>query len=300
MDWLDDWFGNSSEVDSGSNTEYGGGTSEYTGGGYSYGSGNGNYYASPTGGWENVNPDLTNYNPDYSNNWSWFNTDNSSSNNSYSIPDYFGTGTSAASGGGTQPIYQPQDTSNPFGSISQTLSGLFNNPQALGLAGKGVAALFEGYQNKKKAAAMQQLAKNTALDPFGSQRQFYQQQAQQAVINPYDSPIVKAQIEQLQNAQNIKDAQAGRRSNMLTSSPAVMAEMAKIAQNYQQQMAVQGGANIAPSGGLAQILQSGSNADTNGYISPLLTAAGYGVQDNALANLTAEQKKLLGQQWANA
>ena len=191
-------------------------------------------------------------------------------------------------------------TSNPFGSISQTLSGLFNNPQALGLAGKGVAALFEGYQNKKKAAAMQQLAKNPALDPFGSQRQFYQQQAQQAVTNPYDSPIVKAQIAQLQNAQNIKDAQAGRRSNMLTSSPAVMAEMAKIAQNYQQQMAVQGGANIAPSGGLAEILSKGTTYDTNGYISPLLTAAGYGVQDNALANLTAEQKKLLGQQWANA
>ena len=191
-------------------------------------------------------------------------------------------------------------TSNPWGSISQTLSGLFNNPQALGLAGKGVAALFEGYQNKKKAEAMQQLAKNPALDPFGSQRPFYQQQAQQAVTNPYDSPIVKAQIEQLQNAQNIKDAAAGRRSNMLTSSPAVMAEMAKIAQNYQQQMAVQGGANIAPSGGLAEILSKGTTYDTNGYISPLLTAAGYGVQNNALANLTAEQKKLLGQQWANA
>ena len=191
-------------------------------------------------------------------------------------------------------------TSNPMGSIQQTLSGLFNNPQALGMAGKGVAALFEGYQNNKKAAAIQQLAKNPALDPFGSQRQFYQQQAQQAVTNPYDSPIVKAQIEQLQNAQNIKDAQAGRRSNVLTSSPAVMAEMAKIAQNYQQQMAVQGGANIAPSGGLAEILSKGTTYDTNGYISPLLTAAGYGVQDNALANLTAEQKKLLGKQWANA
>lgn len=201
---------------------------------------------------------------------------------------------------GESPQFQPMESSNPFGSISQTLSGLFNNPQALGMAGKGVAALFEGYQNKKKAEAMKQLAKNPALDPFGSQRQFYQQQAQQAVTNPYSSPIVQAQIKQLQNAQNIKDAQAGRRSNMLTSSPAVMAEMAKIAQNYQQQMAVQGGANIAPSGGLAEILSKGTTYDTNGYISPLLTAAGYGVQDNALANLTAEQKKILGQQWANA
>ena len=280
MGWLDDWFGDSSEVDSGSNTEYGGGTSEYTGGGYSYGSGDGNYYASPTGGWENVNTDLTNYNPDYSNNWSWFNTDNSSSNNSYRIPDYFGTGTSAASGGGTQPIYQPPDTTtagwgtNVGGSIMNTLNDLFTKGTTANKIGQVGAALFEGYQNKQKADAMKKLATNPALDPFGSQRQFYQQQAQQAVTNPYDSPIVKAQIEQLQNAQNIKDAAAGRRSNMLTSSPAVMAEMAKIAQNYQQQMAVQGGANISPSSGLAQILQSGATADVNGYLSPLMAMLG--------------------------
>ena len=240
------------------------------------------------GDWSQGNYDYTYGNTsDYGNDY-WNNLNNGI--------DYSGSGNFY----GESPQFQPMESSNPFGSISQTLSGLFNNPQALGLAGKGVAALFEGYQNKKKAEAMQKLAKNPALDPFGSQRQFYQQQAQQAVTNPYDSPIVKAQIEQLQNAQNIKDAPAGRRSNMLTSSPAVMAEMAKIAQNYQQQMAVQGGANIAPSGGLAEILSKGTTYDTNGYISPLLTAAGYGVQDNALANLTAEQKKLLGQQWANA
>ena len=241
-------------------------------------------------------------------NWSDGNYDYTYGNTSDYGNDYYNNINYGANGSGGVDLSNPSynyngaapQTSNPFGSISQTLSGLFNNPQALGLASKGVAALFEGYQNKKKAEAMQKLAKNPALDPFGSQRPFYQQQAQQAVTNPYDSPIVKAQIEQLQNAQNIKDAQAGRRSNMLTSSPAVMAEMAKIAQNYQQQMAVQGGANIAPSGGLAEILSKGTTYDTNGYISPLLTAAGYGVQDNALANLTAEQKKLLGQQWANA
>ena len=241
--------------------------------------------------------------------WSQGNYDYTYGNTSDYGNDYYNNINYGANGSGGVDLSNPSynyngdgltQTSNPWGSISQTLSGLFNNPQALGMAGKGVAALFEGYQNKKKADAMKQLAKNPALDPFGSQRQFYQQQAQQAVTNPYDSPIVKAQIEQLQNAQNIKDAAAGRRSNMLTSSPAVMAEMAKIAQNYQQQMAVQGGANIAPSGGLAEILSKGTTYDTNGYISPLLTAAGYGVQDNALANLTAEQKKLLGQQWANA
>lgn len=241
--------------------------------------------------------------------WSQGNYDYTYGNTSDYGNDYYNNINYGANGSGGVDLSNPSynyngagltQTSNPWGSISQTLSGLFNNPQALGMAGKGVAALFEGYQNKKKAEAMKQLAKNPALDPFGSQRPFYQQQAQQAVTNPYDSPIVKAQIEQLQNAQNIKDAQAGRRSNMLTSSPAVMAQMAQIAQAYQQQMAQQGGANIAPSGGLAEILSKGTTYDTNGYISPLLTAAGYGVQDNALANLTAEQKKILGQQWANA
>ena len=243
------------------------------------------------GDWSDGNYDYTygntsDYGNDYYNNINYWNGGSSGFDLSNPSYNYNGAGLT--------------QTSNPWGSISQTLSGLFNNPNALGMAGKGVAALFEGYQNKKKAEAMQKLAKNPALDPFGSQRQFYQQQAQQAVTNPYDSPIVKAQIEQLQNAQNIKDAQAGRRSNILTSSPAVMAEMAKIAQNYQQQMAVQGGANIAPSGGLAEILSKGTTYDTNGYISPLLTAAGYGTKANALDNLTAEQKKLLGQQWANA
>ena len=158
------------------------------------------------------------------------------------------------------------DTANPFGSISTTLSSIFNNPNAMKLGTMGVSALLEGYQNKKKAAAMKQAAKQ--IDPWASQRPFYQQQAQAAVTNPYDSPIVKAQIEQLQNAQNIKDAAAGRRSNSLTSSPAVMAEMARIAQAYQAQMANQGGATIQPSG-LAQTLDRASSYDANGYLAPL-------------------------------
>lgn len=159
-------------------------------------------------------------------------------------------------------------------SISPTLASLFNNSTAMGMTGKGIAALFEGYQNKKKADAMQKLASSAALDPFGSQRGFYQQQAKNAVTNPYDSPIVQAQIAQLQKAQSIKDAAAGRRSNSLTSSPAVMAQMAQIAQSYQNQMAQQGGSNLSPNGGLAAILQSGSNANTNGYLSPLMSLLG--------------------------
>ena len=150
------------------------------------------------------------------------------------------------------------DSSNPFGSISTTLSSIFNNPNTMKMGAAGLSALVEGYQNKKKASAMRQVAKQ--IDPWASQRPFYQQQAQAAVTNPYNSPIVKAQIEQLQQAQNIKDAAAGRRSNSLTSSPAVMAEMAKIAQAYQAQMANQGGATIKPDG-LAQTLGAASTYD---------------------------------------
>lgn len=178
---------------------------------------------------------------------------------------------------GTSPQFQAIDTANPLGSISTTLSSIFNNPNAMKMGAMGLSALLEGYQNKKKAAAMQQAVKQ--IDPWASQRPFYQQQAQAAVTNPYDSPIVKAQIEQLQNAQNIKDAQAGRRSNSLTSSPAVMAEMARIAQAYQAQMANQGGATIQPSG-LAQTLGAASTYDTNGYLSPLAALLGNYAQSN--------------------
>ena len=178
---------------------------------------------------------------------------------------------------GTSPQFQAIDTANPFGSISTTLSSIFNNPNAMKLGTMGLSALLEGYQNKKKAAAMKQAAKQ--IDPWASQRPFYQQQAQAAVTNPYDSPIVKAQIEQLQREQDIKDAAAGRRSNSLTSSPAVMAEMARIAQAYQAQMANQGGATIQPSG-LAQTLGAASTYDVNGYLSPLAALLGNYAQSN--------------------
>ena len=176
-----------------------------------------------------------------------------------------------------QPVYQ--QSTNPSinwggagSSVSSFLKELFNKGSTANTIGQGVAALAAGYQNKKLAGNMQQAA--SKLDPWASQRPFYQQQAQQAVTNPYDSPIVKAQIEQLQREQDIKDAQAGRRSNSLTSSPAVMAAMAQIAQQYQNQMAQQGGAGINTSAS-ATVLSSAANADASGYISPIAQLFGY-------------------------
>jgi hypothetical protein len=51
------------------------------------------------------------------------------------------------------PINNPMatiDSSNPFGSISTTLSSIFNNPNAMKMGAAGLSALLEGYQNKKK------------------------------------------------------------------------------------------------------------------------------------------------------
>ena len=130
---------------------------------------------------------------DYSGAWSGY------GDNSYLGGDWdydYTPNTGSGNFYGTSPQFQAIDTANPFGSISTTLSSIFNNPNAMKLGTMGLSALLEGYQNKKKAEAMRQAAKQ--IDPWASQRPFYQQQAQQAVTNPYDSPIVKAQIEQLQ------------------------------------------------------------------------------------------------------
>ena len=140
---------------------------------------------------------------------------------------------------------------------------------------KGLSALLEGSQNKKKATALNKLANSSKLDPFGSQRAFYQQQARQAVTNPYDSAIVKSQVDNLQRMQNIKDAAAGRRSNSLSTAPGVLAEQAKIAQDYLNSMLQAGGSKIDPNSSAITSAATGAiNADTAGYTSPLMSALG--------------------------
>ncbi len=159
-----------------------------------------------------------------------------------------------------------------MGGIQNTLAGLFNNKGFV----TGLGALAEGYQNKKKAAALQQMVQQNRqpLDPFGSQRPFYQQQLQQSVQDPYSSPIVSAQVEQLKRAQDIKNAAAGRRSNSATTDPALMAAMAGVAQNYMNSLQTPAGANISPQGlsSLMSAQQQGINNDVNGYLSPALSA----------------------------
>jgi hypothetical protein len=158
---------------------------------------------------------------------------------------------------------------NNQGGISQVLSDLFNNKKTM----TGIGVLFEGFQNMQKANAMQGLASRMqgAMDPFGKQRPGYQAQLAASIQNPYSSPIVRAQVEQLQRAQAAKDAAAGRRSNSATSSPAMLAAQAQIAQNYINSLMQPAGANISPSGlsSLLPVQQSGINAGINNVISPV-------------------------------
>lgn len=174
----------------------------------------------------------------------------------------------------SNPLIDIQNSLPTMGGIQNTLSSLFNNKGFV----TGLGALAEGYQNKKKAAALQQMVSQNRqpLDPFGSQRPFYQQQLQQAVQNPYSAPIVSAQVEQLKRAQDIKNAAAGRRSNSATTDPALMAAMAGVAQNYMNSLQTPAGANISPQGlsSLMSAQQQGINNDVNGYLSPALSAIG--------------------------
>ena len=178
-----------------------------------------------------------------------------------------------------------------LGSIGSALAGLFSGGTGTNLmrAGTtGLAAMLEGQQNKKKQQAMQQLVQNNQqyVDPFGSQRPYYQQQLQNAVADPYGQRIVADQLAAMKALQARKDAAAGRRSNSAGSDPALMAEAAKAALAYQQSLQRPAGAMIDPSAAVAmQYLAQGANAGINGYTSPIASAIGYNQQLNDLASL---------------
>lgn len=237
------------------------------------------------GNWSEGNYDYQYGNPyDYGADWMHNGNTNYTGGNTF-----YGNDPLFKGGQTQQPVYQ--QSTNPSinwggagSSVSSFLKDLFNKGTTANTIGQGVVALASGYQNKKLASNMQQAAYK--LDPWASQRGFYQQQAKQAITDPYSSPIVKAQIEQLQREQDIKDAAAGRRSNSLTSSPALLAAMAQVAQQYQNQMAQQGGAGINPSAS-ATALSSAANANASGYISPIAQLFGYQTGGNTNQNTLA-------------
>ena len=182
---------------------------------------------------------------------------------------------SLLSGGGNQ---LPGANTGPAqsGGTSSFLSQLFGGGSKL------LGALMEGKQNKKYANNLGAISNKIqgASDPFGSQRPFYQQQAQQAVTDPYASPLVRMQTDELLRQANIGGAAHGR-SRIQNLSPALLAEQAKIAMGYQEQMARQGGYQMKPdTGAMLAASMGGAKADASGYGSPLASAFGNIVQTN--------------------
>lgn len=210
--------------------------------------------------------------------------------------------------------YVPEDTNdnsmNLMGALSKIFSsaGSFNTPQqtkqvgnqsagtmdmlskilgslggAKGLFGLG-SALFEGQQNKQNSANTNRIVQQQQArqDPFASQRPFYQQQLQQSVTNPYGSAIVSDQLKQMQALQARKDAAAGRRSNTAFGNPALMAEAAKVALADRNSLMAPAGANINPNQIGLQDLLGASQQDTQGTISPLMSAIGKILQGNEI------------------
>jgi len=229
---------------------------------------------------------------------------------------------------GTQPVGEYIPTQKETGDdgwglngISDFLGKLFGNKTLMG----GLGALFEGSQNRKQAKSMQKIAQqNQAQQQLERQAMMQRQDQQQQVVSPYDRvnaiaqaqgnpnvnsmrdamqqklldamqnpyqvPIVQQQVDALTQAQRRKDAAAGRRSNDATSNPQLLAEAAKIAQNYIQNLQGPAGANITPNypglnnnlnnSGVLQALLNASRYDTNGYVSPLMSAIGFGQSYN--------------------
>ena len=159
------------------------------------------------------------------------------------------------------------------------LGGLFTGKGGSAILG----ALAEGRQNKKYVQGVKDVVgqQQQTIDPFGSQRPFYQQQLQQSVANPYSSKIVSDQVAALKSAQDRKNAAAGRRSNSAGTDPELLRAMADIAMKYQQQLYTPAGANINPNMAGLSALLGANKQNTNGYISPLMSALGFNVCGNA-------------------
>ena len=155
--------------------------------------------------------------------------------------------------------------------------------QQSGGLGSIISALLTGRQNMQNAQQSRNIInqQQASTDPFASQRPFYQQQLQQSMTNPYSSPIVADQVNALKRAQDIKNAAAGRRSNSATTDPELLKAMAQVAQTHQNSLYQPAGANFKPDMQGYKELLAANQQQTNGYISPLLSALGFTQQQNS-------------------
>ena len=182
--------------------------------------------------------------------------------------------------GGLGGLFAPQNQGQRGGQQSGGLSSI-------------VSALLTGRQNMQNAQQSRNIInqQQASTDPFASQRPFYQQQLQQSMTNPYSSPIVADQVNALKRAQDIKNAAAGRRSNSATTDPELLKAMAQVAQTHQNSLYQPAGANFKPDMQGYKELLAANQQQTNGYISPLLSALGFTQQQN---NNSANMESTLG------
>ena len=132
----------------------------------------------------------------------------------------------------------PKDT-DMLGSIGQTLANLFNSKGGVGgidALGKLAAAAYTENQRKKsnsvKAVNNVVQQQQPYLDPTKPMRDTAVQQFQQTVADPMSVPIVRSQIDAMTQAQRIKDAAAGRRSNDIAGNMQIMGKAGEIGNNY--------------------------------------------------------------------
>ena len=179
---------------------------------------------------------------------------------------------------------QTKQVGNPNAGSQDMLTKILGSLGGLkGMFGLG-SALMTGQQNKQSADNTNRIVQQQQArqDPFASQRPFYQQQLQQSVTSPYSSPIVADQLKAMQALQARKDAAAGRRSNTAYGNPALMAEAAKVALADRQSLMQPAGANINPNQIGLQDLLGASQLQTQGTMSPLMSAIGKILQDNEI------------------
>ena len=179
---------------------------------------------------------------------------------------------------------QTKQVGNPNAGSQDMLTKILGSLGGLkGMFGLG-SALMTGQQNKQSADNTNRIVQQQQArqDPFASQRPFYQQQLQQSVTNPYSSPIVADQLKAMQALQARKDAAAGRRSNTAYGNPALMAEAAKVALQDRQSLMQPAGANINPNQIGLQDLLGASQLQTQGTMSPLMSAIGKILQGNEI------------------
>lgn len=196
--------------------------------------------------------------------------------------DWMG-GLSKVISGMSTPAQNKQPGNQSAGGMDMLSKILGSLGGAKGLFGLG-SALMEGQQNKQNSANTNRIVQQQQArqDPFASQRPFYQQQLQQSVTNPYGSAIVSDQLKQMQALQARKDAAAGRRSNTAYGNPALMAEAAKVALQDRNSLMAPAGANINPNQIGLQDLLGASQQDTQGTMSPLMSAIGKILQGNEI------------------